>query len=88
MVTIQYGKLKILKTMEDGTAAAGWQFRVTDAAGAEVEGSPFVTSEDGTILETLLPGEYTVEEILPEDSLYVCKSENPQKVSSPDASSI
>ena len=78
---VQYGKLKILKTMEDGTAAAGWQFRVTDAAGAEVEGSPFVTSEDGTILETLLPGEYTVEEILPEDSLYVCKSENPQKVS-------
>ena len=78
---VQYGKLKILKTMADGTTAAGWQFRVTDAAGAEVEGSPFVTSEDGTILETLLPGEYTVEEILPEDSLYVCKSENPQKVS-------
>ena len=78
---VQYGKLKILKTMEDGTTAAGWQFRVTDAAGAEVEDSPFVTSEDGTILETLLPGEYTVEEILPEDSLYVCKSENPQKVS-------
>ena len=40
-----------------------------------------MTSEDGTILETLLPGEYTVEEILPEDSLYVCKSENPQKFS-------
>ena len=78
---VQYGKLKILKTMEDRTTAAGWQFQVTDAAGAEVEGSPFVTSEDGTILETLLPGEYTVEEILPEDSLYVCKSENPQKVS-------
>ena len=78
---VQYGKLKILKTMEDGTTTAGWQFRVTDAAGAEVEGSPFTTSEDGTILETLLPGEYTVEEILPEDSLYVCKSENPQKIS-------
>jgi len=78
---VQYGKLKILKTMEDGAIAAGWQFRVTDAAGTEVEGSPFTTSEDGTILETLLPGEYTVEEILPEDSLYVCKSENPQKVS-------
>ena len=78
---VQYGKLKILKTMEDGTTAAGWQFRVTDAAGAEVEGSLFTTSGDGTILETLLPGEYTVEEILPEDSPYVCKSENPQKVS-------
>ncbi len=78
---VQYGKLKILKTMEDGTTAAGWQFRVTDAAGTEVEGSPFTTSEDGTILETLLSGEYTVEEILPEDSLYVCKSENPQRVS-------
>lgn len=78
---VQYGKLKILKTMEDGTSAAGWQFRVTDAAGTEVDGSPFTTSGDGTILETLLPGEYTVEEILPEDSPYVCKSENPQKVS-------
>ena len=29
----------------------------------------------------LLPGEYTVEELLPEGSLYQCKSENPQTVS-------
>ena len=29
----------------------------------------------------LLPGEYTVEELLPEDGLYQCKSENPQKIS-------
>lgn len=78
---VQYGKLKIQKAVEGDGPVSGWVFRVTDAHGNVVEGSPFTTSEDGTILETLLPGEYTVEEILPEDSLYVCKSENPQRVS-------
>lgn len=79
---VQYGKLKIQKTMEGDGSLAGWQFRVTDAHGNAVENSPFTTSEDGTILTAnLLPGEYTVEELLPEDNLYQCKSENPQKVS-------
>ena len=79
---VQYGKLKIQKAMEGDGPVSGWVFRVTDAHGNAVENSPFTTSEDGTILTaTLLPGEYTVEELLPEDSLYQCKSENPQKVS-------
>lgn len=79
---VQYGKLCIRKTVEGDGGLAGWEFRVTDAHGNAIDGSPFTSGEDGTILTAnLLPGEYTVEELLPEDSLYQCKSENPQKVS-------
>ena len=77
---VQYGKLKIVKTVEGDGSLSGWVFKVTDADGTEISGSPFTTSENGTILESLLPGTYTVEEILPEDSLYACKSLNPQTV--------
>lgn len=78
---VQYGKLKIQKNVEGDGSLAGWQFRVTDAHGAEIEGSPFNSGDDGTIVTAnLLPGEYTVEELLPEDSLYQCKSDNPQTV--------
>ena len=78
---VQYGKLKIQKTVEGDGSLAGWQFRVTDAHGTEIEGSPFVSGDAGIILTAnLLPGEYTVEELLPEGSLYQCKSENPQTV--------
>ena len=77
----QYGRLQIVKTMADGTSPAGWVFRVTDSTGQEVPGSPFTTGEDGVILSgKLAPGTYTVEEIIPEDSLYFCDSENPQTV--------
>lgn len=78
---VQYGKLKIQKTVEGDGGLAGWEFRVTDAHGNTVEGSPFTSGADGVILTAnLLPGEYTVEELLLEDSLYQCKSENPQKI--------
>ena len=78
---VQYGKLKIQKTVDGDGSLAGWQFRVTDAHGTEIEGSPFTSGEAGTIVTAnLLPGEYTVEELLPEGSLYQCKSENPQTV--------
>ena len=78
---VQYGKLKIIKTVEGGGSVEGWQFQITNADGEVLEGSPFTTDQDGIILtENLLPGEYTVEELLPEDSLYECKSENPQTV--------
>lgn len=78
---IQYGKLKIIKTMEGEGSVAGWQFRITDAEGKEIDGSPFTSGEDGTIMpNNLLPGQYTIEELIPEDSLYYCKSENPQTV--------
>lgn len=59
----------------------GWQFKITDAEGKVLEGSPFASNKDGIILTgNLLPGQYTVEELLPENSLYQCVSENPQTV--------
>ncbi len=78
---VQYGKLKITKTVEGDGSVEGWQFKITDAEGTVLDGSPFTTDEDGIILTgNLLPGQYTVEELLPEDSLYECKSDNPQTV--------
>ena len=78
---VQYGKLKIVKTVEGDGSVAGWQFKITDSEGAEIEGSPFTSDENGVIeIGCILPGEYTVEELIPEGSLYYCKSENPQTV--------
>ena len=78
---VQYGRLKITKTVEGGGSVEGWQFKITDAEGKVLDGSPFATDEDGIILTgNLLPGTYTVEELLPEDSLFECKNENPQTV--------
>lgn len=78
---VQYGRLKITKTVEGGGSVEGWQFKITDANGKILDGSPFSTDEDGLILTgNLLPGQYTVEELLPEDSLYECKGDNPQTV--------
>lgn len=78
---VQYGRLKITKTVEGDGSVEGWQFKITDSEGEVLDGSPFSTDEDGFILTgNLLPGQYTVEELLPEDSLYECKSENPQTV--------
>ena len=78
---VQYGRLKITKTVEGGGSVEGWQFKITDAEGKVLDGSPFTTDEDGIILTgNLLPGQYTVEELLPEDSLYECKGDNPQIV--------
>ena len=77
---VQYGKLKIIKTMESEGSAAGWQFKVTDSDGKEIEGSPFTSDENGEILTKALPGQYTIEELIPAGSLYHCISENPQTV--------
>ena len=78
---VQYGKLKISKTVEGGGSVEGWQFKITDAEGKVLDGSPFASNKDGIILTgNLLPGQYTVEELLPENSLYQCVSENPQTI--------
>ena len=77
---VQYGKVKIGKTMETEGSVAGWQFKVTDDKGKEIEGSPFTSDENGEILTKLLPGTYTIEELIPKDSFYHCTSENPQTV--------
>ena len=76
-----FGKIQIIKTMSTDGSVEGWQFRITDADGNEVEGSPFTSGPDGLILSgNLLPGTYTVEELIPEDSLFYCKSDNPQTI--------
>ncbi len=77
----QYGKIQIQKSMSDGGSPDGWQFHITDASGTEIEGSPFTTNASGLILSgKLQPGEYTVTELIPEDSFYYCTSENPQTI--------
>ena len=77
----QYGKIQIQKSMSDGGSPDGWQFTITDTSGKEIEDSPFTTNASGLILTgKLQPGEYTVKEIIPEDSFYYCTSENPKSI--------
>lgn len=65
------GRIAIRKSVDPEGTLEGWKFRITDADGKEVSGSPFTTDKDGKILTgNLTPGEYTVEEVLPADSLY------------------
>ena len=71
------GGVKIIKTMPDGGSTAGWKFEVYDSDN-ELVGS-YTTASDGTILtDYLLPGTYTVKEIIPEDSPYTCDAPNPK----------
>ena len=73
------GRGKIIKVMPDGGSAAGWKFEVYDS-NHKLVGS-YTTASDGTILtDYLLPGTYTVKEIIPEDSPYTCDAPNPQTV--------
>ena len=65
------GRISIQKTVKPEGTLEGWKFKITDADGKEVSGSPFTTDKDGKILTSnLTPGDYTVEEVLPADSLY------------------
>lgn len=73
------GGVKIIKTMPDGGNTAGWKFEVHDSNHKLV--GVFTTGEDGTVFtDHLLPGTYTVKEIIPEDSPYTCDAPNPQTV--------
>ena len=66
----QYGALEIRKSTNTGNHLDGWKF-IVKKDGAEIPGSPFTTDKDGKILTgNLTPGDYTVEEVLPVDSLY------------------
>ena len=65
------GRISIQKSVEPEGTLEGWKFKITDADGKEVSGSPFATDKNGKILTgNLTPGDYTVEEVLPADSLY------------------
>lgn len=76
-----YGAIKIIKVLASDGTLNGWTFKVTDSAGMEVTGSPFTTDANGTITTgQLLPGTYTIEEIIPADSPYYCLGQNPQTV--------
>ena len=73
------GRISIQKTVKPESTLEGWKFKITDADGKEVSGSPFTTDRDGKILTgNLTPGDYTVEEVLPADSLYT--GETPKTV--------
>ena len=73
------GRAKIIKSMPDGGSISGWTFEVRSSDNNLV--GTFTTGEDGTILtDYLLPGEYTVKEIIPEGSPYICEGSNPQTV--------
>ena len=73
------GRGKIIKTMPDGGNTVGWEFEVYDSNHKLV--GAFTTGEDGTVLtDYLLPGTYTVKEIIPENSPYTCDAPNPKTV--------
>lgn len=75
----QFGRISIKKTMDTDGPLDGWKFHVT--GGPDNVDLTLTSGEDGTITsDKLRPGTYTVEEILPKDSLYVCKTENPQTI--------
>lgn len=76
-----YGDIRIQKSMEGEGGVGGWQFQITDSSGTEILGSPFLTDEAGLInTGKLLPGQYCIMELIPENSSYYCTSENPQIV--------
>ena len=73
------GRGKIIKAMPDGGSAAGWEFEVRASDNSLI--GTFVTGEDGTVLtDYLLPGTYTVKEIIPEGSPYTCDAPNPKTI--------
>ncbi len=75
------GRIEMKKTLENPEAGTldGWKFEVRDSKGTLVD--TFISAADGTITtDWLEPGEYTVTEILEENSIWFCTSENPQTV--------
>ena len=75
-----YGKLKVIKTLDTDGKLDGWQFKVTRLSDNADMGT-LTSQSDGTVLsENLLPGNYLIEEIIPDDSLYYSKTENPLTV--------
>ena len=71
------GRGKIIKAMPDGGSTAGWEFEIYSGDNKLV--GTFTTGEGGTVLtDYLLPGEYTVKEIITEGSPYTCDAPNPK----------
>lgn len=73
------GGIKIVKTMPDGGSVAGWKFEIYTSDNKLA--ASVTTGEDGTMLaDNLAPGEYTVKEIIPEGSPYICDLPNPKTI--------
>ena len=74
------GKAKIIKTLEDpniGTVE-GWTFEVKDSNGTVI--GTYTTDASGTILCDLIPGQYTITEILEDGSSWECITDVSQTV--------
>lgn len=67
---VMHCKVKIIKKTNTGLNLAGWKFNIyTDAECTSlVEGAPFVSGEDGTIVVGLKPGKYFVQEVADEET--------------------
>ena len=61
------GDFDFTKIMDDGSSAAGWQFNIQDSEGNV---TTHYTDENGKIYLTLLPGTYTITEVIPADKMY------------------
>ena len=74
------GKAKIIKTLANPEAGSveGWTFVITDKNGKEI--GSYKTDSAGTILTDLEPGTYTVTEVLEDNSIWQCTTQNPQTI--------
>ena len=74
------GRAKIIKTLEDPDSGTveGWTFEVKASDGTLI--GTYKTGADGTIVCDLIPGTYTVTEILEENSYWECVTDISQTV--------
>ena len=74
------GRAKIIKTLEDPDSGTveGWTFEVKASDGTLI--GTYKTGADGTIVCDLIPGTYTVTEILDENSYWECVTDTSQTV--------
>ena len=74
------GKAKIIKTLANPEVGSveGWTFVITDKNGKEI--GSYKTDSTGTILTDLEPGTYTVTEVLEDNSIWQCTTQNPQTI--------
>ena len=75
-----YGKIALVKTVPEDWSAKDWEFQITRLSDNADMGI-FTTDENGNFTtDKLLPGDYQVKELIPEDSVFYCKTENPVTV--------
>ena len=74
------GKAKIIKTLSnpESGSVAGWNFIIKDSTGKEI--GQYQTDSNGTILTDLEPGTYTATEMLDDNSIWQCTTQNPQTI--------